>query len=39
MCTQSIYNVYVEDYVNLQVEVTKFFNFLVNSTYECDNVN
>ena len=38
MYTRYIYYVYVEVYVNLQVEVMKRVSFLLNSTYECNNV-
>ena len=38
MYTRYIYYVYVEVYVNLQVEVIKVLNFPLNSTYECDDV-
>ena len=34
-----LYYVYVEVYVNLQVEVVKVLNFPLNSTYECEDVN
>lgn len=35
----AMYYVYGEVYVDLQIEVVKVFNFLLNSTYECDDVS
>ena len=39
MYTRYLYDDYMEVYVKLLVELRKVLNFLLNSTYECDNAN